>query len=715
MKAQTFSDYGAFDWRNQMIDEMSRQLDSFRAVNVRLEQRAWRDQIGIELAWDRQRVDRHSKNSFFSNGNTNLVYVDTNVTLPTGQPNPNLGRPFAIGTFLRYREAFEKRESARATAFLRYDFKELGPKLGRWLGRHALTGLREQSAVDGINTIYRLSVQGAASDTIAGNISVAGRSASQIVYMGPSIIGNNNPLRLEPIRTAPFAAGPTVDVTYFQRNGDATDPGRFVTAPASLVEVFQNGTGQREVIKSSAAVLQSNWLGDHLVTTLGWRRDEDYFDRVDSVFVENPRDRNDPGKVHYGFDDFSFARTPPPFAAAEIKSYGAVLRWPRKLLPLPAGLDVGVFFNDSANFTPLGGRVDLYGNAKPSPRGDTREYGLNFSALNDRLVVRVSRFETSIEGATLTPNFIGAATVNAVVQTAVVWADEGNLNPHLRAKRDADIELLFSPLPRNFRDLYGYSVTGQSPNIASFSRGGNLTGTADTTDYTAKGTEVDITFNPTRNWRLLLNVASQETVQTNSYPMLKAWFAQNKAVWDRLANEPKGHYPTGYQLGTSLPANVQTFGQFLDVNVWSPWAAALATEGAASAEQRKWRVNLVTNYTFRPGSPLGEKLKGVGIGAGARWQDKLGLGYPTTRNADGSVNVDLKHPFYAPAEINVNAWVSYERKLWRGVGWKVQLNVSNLIGDSALIGTNVQSWNGQIATYRLPPERRWFLTNTFSF
>jgi hypothetical protein len=40
-------------------------------------------------------------------------------------------------------------------------------------------------------------------------------------------------------------------------------------------------------------------------------------------------------------------------------------------------------------------------------------------------------------------------------------------------------------------------------------------------------------------------------------------------------------------------------------------------------------------------------LKGVGIGGGMRWQDKLGLGYPTTRNPDSSVNVDLKQPYYA--------------------------------------------------------------------
>ena len=715
MKAQTFSNYDAFDWRNQMIDENSLQFDTFHTFNLRLEQRGWENRLGIELAFDRQRADRHGRNSFFSNGNTNLVHVDTNVTLVNGQPNPNLGRPFALGTFLRFTDRNEQREGRRATAFARYDFKDLNASWGKWLGRHTLTGLYEGSAVDTVNTVHRLAVRGAVSETIAGNISAATHSFSPVIYMGPSIIGNNNPLKLEPIRVPTFTAGQTFDVTYFTREANATDPGQFVTRPASLIEVLQNNFGQREVIESSAVVLQSYWLQDHLITTFGLRRDKDHFDRVDRTFVENPADRLDPGQVHFGFDDYDFANTPPPFASAEIKSYGIVLRWPRKLLPLPKGSDLSLFYNSSSNFTPLGGRVDLYGNPKSSPSGETKEYGLNLSTFNDKFVVRINRFETSIQGASLTPNFVGAATVNAVIQRATVWAVEGNANPHLKAKRDADIELLFSPLPANFRQLYNFSVAGTSPQITAFSRNGNLPGTSDTTDYTATGVELDLVYNPTRNWRMLLNVAKQETIQSNSYPMLKEWFALMKPVWDQLANTPAGNYPTGYQLNTPLPATTQTYGEFLDTNVWVPWATALANEGVASAEQRKWRFNFVTNYTFRSGSIFGDKLKGFGIGAGVRWQDKLGLGYPTTRNPDSTVNVDIKNPYYAPSELNVNAWVSYERKIWRGIGWKAQINVNNLIGDNELIGTNVQSWSGQIATYRLPPERRWYLTNTFSF
>jgi len=44
----------------------------------------------------------------------------------------------------------------------------------------------------------------------------------------------------------------------------------------------------------------------------------------------------------------------------------------------------------------------------------------------------------------------------------------------------------------------------------------------------------------------------------------------------------------------------------------------------------------------------------------------------------------------------------------------VQLNVRNVIGTDKLIPINAQP-DGTVAAYRLPPERRWYLTNTISF
>jgi outer membrane receptor protein involved in Fe transport len=718
IKAQGFTDYSAFDWKNRLIDESSRQSESFRTFNVRLEQSFWQNRAGFELAYDVQRMDRRSRNSFFSINNANHIFLDTSVTLPNGQANPNLGRPYAVYGLSNWRERFEEREAGHATGFLRYDFKELNKGWTRWLGRHSLTGLYEDSRVNLLDQRPITSTLGEALDaSTTGDLGVNLRRPAVIVYMGPSIIGNNNPLRLESIRTPGIEAGPLIPVSYFKRNGDATDPGSFVSAPSTLIDIAGPGTASREVIKSQAFVLQSNWLLDHVITTLSWRRDENFSANTSTAYTANPANRLDPGKAHFGFGDFAlFNGRPPPFAAKEIKSWGGVLRWPQKWLRLPAGSDVSVFANRSENFTPLGGRISPFGVSWASPQGETKEHGLNFSTLNDKFSIRINRFETAIKGASYSWSNFTAATVNNIFGAAAAWAVEGNINPVMAAQRNADIATLFAPLPANYRDLHNFRITGTAPTIAvSGILNTGLSGATDTTDTTAKGLEADLVFNPTTRWRILLNVAKQETVQSNSLPFMKSFVALMKPTFDKLASTPRGNYPTGYVPGAPLPANTQTYGQWLDANLYVPLATVLATEGSVSAEQRKWRANLVTNYAFGSEPVFGLPLKGWSVGGGVRWQDKYALGYPTIRKPDGGVITDIANPYWGSAATNVDLSASYSRPIFQNrIKWKVQLNVRNAIGSDTLLPVTIQPW-GEVATTRLPPERRWYLTNTFSF
>ncbi len=713
IKNQGFTDSSAFDWKNRMIDETSRQGDSFHAFNIALEQRAWKDRVGVEVAYATERVDRRGKNSFFQNGNNNHIRLDTGAVLNTGEPNPNLGRPFTVFNWSTWSTASTGRETSRVTGYLKYDFSDLSPSWGKWFGRHTVTGLYENYAIELMNYQTRLAADGPGARAFNPLIEAGPRKIGKLVYLGPSIIGNNNPLQLQPIQIPPAAAGPaSVPLTSFNRQGDATDLGSFEDGPLSYVEINAGGNASREVIKSKAAVLQSYWLQDHLITLLGWRRDVDYSTNTNIAFVSNPADRNDPGKVHYSLDDFAFPHTPPRTVAKEIFSYGVVLNWPRKLVKLPKGTDFSVFYNQSENFTPLGTRRNNYGEPLDSPQGTTKDYGFGFSALGNRLTIRVNRYETAIKDDTFNPQVYGLAIRNAMFQVPQTWLVEGNVNPHLVEMRNAQVDFLFSALPANYRELYGLKVEGEAPKLVSRYE---AISSVDTTDYVAKGTEMEIVFNPTRNWRIMANVSKQETVQTNMLPSLKQFVALMLPIWNQLRGVPVGGYPLGWQVGDPLPAGMDTYGDFLDRSILVPYATVLATEGSASAEQRKWRGNLVTNYTFDGGSLFGFKLHGWGVGGAVRWQDKVGIGYPTTRNPDSSVNIDIANPWYAPAETNVDAWVSYKRKLWNDrIHWTIKFNVRNLYADTDPIAIGVQPW-GEISTARLAPERRWYLTNTFNF
>lgn len=715
LKMQGFTDYSAFDFQHRMIDESSRQGESFHAFNLALEQRVWDDRLGIELVYDSQRVDRRSRNAAFSSNNGNHIRIDPNRALPTGELNPNYGRPFTVAYGQsQWTNNFSDREGLRATAFLKYDFKDLKPSWAGWLGRHALTGLYEENATEIINYRNRLAMDGEAARARATNINVFERRAGTIIYLGSSIIGNANPIQLDAIQVPLVQPGPlAVPAYHFVRQGNSVDPGSFVGTAASLVEINDDGNAQREVIKSQALVLQSYWLKEHLISLIGWRRDEDYFIRKNISYISNPANPNDPGKVHYGFDDFSFPQTPPANVSGETLTYSGVLRWPQGLIRLPNGVDLSAFFNRSSNFTPSGGRVNAFNEPLPSPEGNTRELGLNLSLFHDKLSLRLNFFETKVKGQSVASQVYNQMTNNAVLQLADFWGVEGNVNPHLVAMRNADIDLLFSPLPGNFRSLYGWGISGTAPNLSANGRQG-LTGSTDTTDYSAEGVEVDLVYNPTRNWRILVNVAKQETIQSNFLPFTKRFIELMKPVWNQLSGRARNTYPLDWKPGDPM-TGIETVGSFIDSVILVPFATALATEGSASAEQRKWRVNLISNYSFGRGGVFGERLKGWGVGGALRWQDKLGVGYPSSRNSDGSVNVDIAHPYYAPAETNVDGWISYERMIFRNrIKWKAQLMARNLVSDNALIPIGVQPW-GEYATVRLPPEKRWYLSNTFSF
>ncbi len=227
-------------------------------------------------------------------------------------------------------------------------------------------------------------------------------------------------------------------------------------------------------------------------------------------------------------------------------------------------------------------------------------------------------------------------------------------------------------------------------------------------------------FNPTKNWRILVNFAKTESIQSDLLPATRELRARLDPVVKALANRPKFAAAANYVFPreenckiASLDAldGSQTFAQFFAASVDVPLANQLAAEGVRTPEIRKYRVNLVTNYTFNRDS----RFKGSGVGTGIRWQDKVGIGYPVNYTSTGSVFIDRQKPYWGPDELNVDFFASYGRKLWRNrLDWKVQLNVRNAIGQGDLIPITAQP-DGSPAAVRLAPDRRWYLTNSFNF
>ena len=103
------------------------------------------------------------------------------------------------------------------------------------------------------------------------------------------------------------------------------------------------------------------------------------------------------------------------------------------------------------------------------------------------------------------------------------------------------------------------------------------------------------------------------------------------------------------------------------------------------------------------------------MGGGARWQSKFITGYPITIDANGATVIHVERPYYGEPELNVDAWIGYRRKIWKDqIDWKVRLGATNVIGGTGLKIINAQP-SGEHAGLRIPPEKRWSLSNTFEF
>jgi hypothetical protein len=256
--------------------------------------------------------------------------------------------------------------------------------------------------------------------------------------------------------------------------------------------------------------------------------------------------------------------------------------------------------------------------------------------------------------------------------------------------------------------VYQADPAGHQPaNTASvYDYRGNpdLQGFAVTADTRSKGYEFELTANPLPNWRIGFNAAQTSAVRSNvGGPALDGLVNYMDTLMAGVAGDLV-RFNSDYSAGNELRAD------------WAAWRGQYTllklTENTAAPELRKWRYNAITNYSFTHGM-----LKGAGVGAGYRWQDKVVIGYPVIPNATNPAlaSFDLTKPYFGPSEAAFDLWFSYERKLSQKLNWRIQLNVYNIGQNDKLIPISVEPDGHTWAAARIAPVQEWQLTNTFSF
>jgi hypothetical protein len=390
-------------------------------------------------------------------------------------------------------------------------------------------------------------------------------------------------------------------------------------------------------------------------------------------------------------------------------------------LRLPGDTELRAFWNQSGNFTPGGQRRNIWNEDVGSPAAETTEKGVSLSSFQGKLFVRVNRFDTRIQndavGGVKNAFAYISTTLNNMVQAnlaglspaAYGYKAKDGSSPYANFEQVA--RAIYETIPARLRVGNQYNF---NPRLAGTGAGlqwvpDSITGLVSTSDTRSTGTEFEAIVNPVSGWRVAFSVAENEAVKADvareDLAFANEWVAN-------VRNKDNGALVNGQR----SPVQSATLGTFLaqyDGEHVTFIRTSAAQSGVASAEIRKWRANVVTRYEFQRGI-----LRGLSLGGALRWQDRIGIGYPNISATPNTQYMpDIAHPLYGPRDTQVDLSVGYRNKFrLRGatLAWTIGLNVRNLAAKDTLIPI-ASNPDGSWATFRIPPERTWSVTNSFAF
>ncbi len=733
--SENLKDPGIFDFfNNTLVGPNSEGLANLEVLDVSLEQLLFERKAGFEIAYSRQQWDEGLQSLLPQS--SPYISVDVNTHMWTGEANPNFGRPF-ISTAGRATYNEVETDTLRAKAFYELDLNErISGRPGWILGRHILSGLAQRETLltdnrGGGSVHYTPDLW-----TNGNNQARTAGQSKQIVtwvYLGPSLANSDTPsganisgLRRNllnyhdaingqgvviarlPAPTAGVAAQPahapsTQALTVLRENREVTNTAGF----AALSE---------RTLDSRAFTLQSHWLGDHLVSTVGWRKEESSILTVNAPFDSG-------GEGYVRVDSPTYTLTNPALTPQEFEqtlfAWSTVLKAPEKWARrLPLVSAVNLYYGESENFSPPDRRtVDTFRNEIAPPNGITKEAGIHLEALQGRVSIRLNHFETTQTGSFNDRVGNIPAAIIQMQSQAYGMVRNGSL-----PDGGGGFPVGYIAPPQELLDTFAVQIQP----------GGNLVstnpGVRDTSDFVSEGKEIEVMFRPARGLSFIVNVSQQKSVRSNTGASVRRLlFETPTSTGQPLAVEwlkpwalqiPLNAGALGKEGTNDINLLANNF-QRLALNVFNVAASA---DGAPVQELRKWRANFVGNYQFQ-----GERLKGFGLGAGVRWQDKAAIGFPVeTFEADLSPSdgidelsdiriSDVRNPFFGPTETRFDAWLSYSTKLFNDkVPVKIQLNVRNLFTNNELVPVVINP-DGQVAVWSIAEGRRFTLSTKFSF
>ncbi len=687
------TDRSIYDYRENLFNGgTAQQKVGWENYTASLEGTYLDNRLGFELTYNEQTFESQGNNSL-QGVQQRTIYIDANAyMLATTDgsangpliPNPTFGRPI-MGGGSGGNRIYNDRDSLRLQGFaeLRFDdFMDEQSWITKALGKFTLTGLLDSS------THYNQTLYSARADPIdtydidtylPGHHAVTQRSGQEFALpvtndmdflsinsindlAGARIQGVSHGRARSNMRNTPIAA------TFTGWNPTA---GQFVTFDSVVNTLYQPNSwpaashANKDLTDVDSEVFIGQWSAwDNTVVLTGtWRSDKAASKGIGVANArQDIRDTLDP-------DYLAGPQRPLDVTADdETTSYSIMVHTPpflRDRLPF----QLSVYKSEADNFTPTGGNVTIFNDTVGATSGVTEEMGFILEGLDGKLSARFNWYESSV--------------VNRRYEDGAVNATEGillglareSVNPVNIANgfTVADVQQYLPPA--GVIAVNGFQVDWNNPTAATTSRNSSDTGTQ---DFTAKGMEVEIAYNPTPNWTLLFTAGQQETIADNTYPEMQRYV--NEFVLPQWVNSS---FAQNFYVDAGA---TQTLAQRAQTSIVEAVQRGALQDGNPAKEQAEWRFAFNTSYNIGRAEDGFMKWFGdLTVGGGVRWQDKVGIGFEVGVNELGDYAFDLDKPFWAPSQTQVDVFARMSYKLKHERSFDFQLNIKDLTDHDELV------------------------------
>ena len=574
------------------------------------------------------------------------VTIDPNRYLPDGSPNPGYLVPYADNAQMQFRPIKNRSAEYRATLSYELDLT----KRHRWFGKHNFAGLYQTTRSDAdqdLTRVFNLATVGLpASGGWSGDAVNAGNGLQTRAYF----VNGNVPVLPDSVQVLN-------NLAQLNSYGKLLGATANESAPLNLSRIsFLNPLKSKFTSKAFSLGWQARWFDGRLVTVAGYRADDTKSYGVPTVrnvaHPAIPGSATDPLKRTFALaQDVPYNDQPSIVADGQSRTYGGVYH----VLPW-----LSLTYNRSNNFLPVPNAswVDPLGRPAPNSLGQTVDYGLRFSLLQGRLALGVNQFTTSADNQSRNAN-------GSVGGTRAIL---GRLRTNYKVPGD--------PYFKDLAEAGGYPVdTGN---------------TSDTWSYVAEGYEMNLVYNPSRNWRVSLSGSVNTNKLGTHLEAVGAYlYADSKyqglGTWKKFASELRkieaGQASSIFNLN---PATATAKAQAAEDALFIEQQTAaqektylddVALNGVTTARNGKYAFNGLVTRVFNEG-----RLKGWTVGGNFRWRSENTIGYQRLTNAAGVPNgrIDVDRPLHGDQFWDLGAMVSYQRRIFSNVNLRTQLNIQNL-------------------------------------